>query len=68
MAIGNRGFLPVEAVGRLQETFGSIRRIPLFRKNRCVTRKYCLFWQEEKTAITSRNLQRCCARDRPDFK
>ncbi len=49
MVIGNRGFLPVEAVGKLPEISGTIRRIPLFRRNRRVTRKYCLFWQEERT-------------------
>ena len=49
MVIGNRGFLPVEAVGKLPEVSGAIKRIPLYRKNRRVTRKYCLFWQEERT-------------------
>ena len=49
MVIGNRGFLPVEAVGKLPEVSGSIRRLPLFRKNRRVTRKYCLFWRKERT-------------------
>ena len=49
MVIGNRGFLPVEAVGKLPEVSGTIKRIPLYRKNRRVTRKYCLFWQEERT-------------------
>ncbi|MBR1693711.1 MAG: LysR family transcriptional regulator [Lachnospiraceae bacterium] len=49
MVIGNRGFLPVEAVGKLPEVSGAIRRIPLYRKNRRVTRKYCLFWLEERT-------------------
>ncbi|MBQ8983298.1 MAG: LysR family transcriptional regulator [Lachnospiraceae bacterium] len=49
MVIGNRGFLPVEAVGKLPEVSGSIKRIPLYRKNRRVTRKYCLFWSEERT-------------------
>ena len=49
MVIGNRGFLPVEAVGKLPEVSGAIKRIPRYRKNRHVTRKYCLFWQEERT-------------------
>ena len=49
MVIGNRGFLPVEAVGKLPEVSGSIKRIPLYRKNRRVTRKYCIFWPEERT-------------------
>lgn len=49
MVIGNRGFLPIEAVGRLPEVSGSVKRIPLYRKNRRVTRKYCLFWLEERT-------------------
>ena len=49
MVTGNRGFLPVEAVGKLPEVSGVIKRIPLFRKNRRVTRKYCIFWQEART-------------------
>lgn len=49
MVIGNRGFLPVEAVGKLPEVSGAIRRIPLYRRKRRVTRKYCLFWLEERT-------------------
>ena len=49
MVIGNRGFLPVEVVGKLPEVSGAIRRVPLFRKNCRVTRKYCLFWLEERT-------------------
>ena len=49
MVIGNRGFVPVEAVGKLPEVSGAIRRIPLYRKNRRVTRKYCVFWPEDKT-------------------
>ena len=49
MVIGNRGFLPVEIVGKLPEVSDAIRRIPLYRKKRRVTRKYCLFWLKEKT-------------------
>ena len=49
MVIGNRGFLPVEAVGKLPEISGAIKRVPLYRKNRRVTRKYCIFWPEERT-------------------
>ena len=49
MVIGNRGFLPVEVVGKLPEVSGAIRRVPLYRKNRRVTRKYCVFWPEDKT-------------------
>lgn len=49
MVIGNRGFLPVEVVGKLPEVSGAIKRVPLYRKNRRVTRKYCLFWPEEKS-------------------
>lgn len=50
MVVGNRGFLPIEAVGELPEVSGMIRRIPLYRKNRRLTRKYCLFWQEARTS------------------
>lgn len=48
MVIGGRGFLPVEAVGKLPEVSGSIKRVPLYRKNLRVTRKYCIFWPEER--------------------
>ena len=49
MVIGNRGFLPVEAVGKLPEVSRMIRRIPLYRNNKKVRRKYCLFWQKERS-------------------
>ena len=49
MVIGNRGFLPIEAVGKLPEVSGAIRRIPLYRNGRRVTRKYCLFRKEAGT-------------------
>ena len=49
MVIGNRGFLPIEAVGKLPEVSGAIRRVPLYRRNRRVKRKYCIFWLEERT-------------------
>ena len=49
MVIGNRGFLPAIAVGKLPEVSGAIKRVPLYRKNRRVTRKYCLFWLKERT-------------------
>lgn len=49
MVISNRGFLPVEIVGKLPEVSESIKRVPLYRRNRRVTRKYCLFWPEERT-------------------
>ncbi len=49
MVIGNRGFLPVEAIGRLPEPSAAVTRVPLFRKNRPVMRKYCLFWRKIRT-------------------
>lgn len=49
MVIGNRGFLPAIAVGELPEVSGAIKRVPLYRRNRRVTRKYCLFWLKERT-------------------
>lgn len=45
----NRSFLPAIAVGKLPEVSGAIKRVPLYRKNRRVTRKYCLFWLKERT-------------------
>ena len=49
MVVGNRGFLLLEAIGRLPEAPSSIRRIPLYNKERRLTRKFCLFWQKKWT-------------------
>ena len=49
MVVGSRGFLPIEAVGKLPEVSGTIRRVPLYRRNRRVTRKYCIFWLKERS-------------------
>lgn len=48
MVIGNRGFLPVEAVGKLPDAPSTVTRIPLYRNKRKLKRKYCLFWLQER--------------------
>lgn len=49
MVLSGQGFLPVEGTGQAK-TFGtSLRRVPLFRGEKPVTRTYCLFWKQENT-------------------
>lgn len=49
MAIGNRGFMPNELVGTLMPPSPTIKRMPLFRKNKIIQRNYCAFWPKSKT-------------------
>lgn len=48
MVVGNRGFLVIEAIGKLPAPQGTIKRLPLYRGKRRLTRKYCLFWQKKR--------------------
>lgn len=47
MVAANKGFMPIDDA--YQESTTTIQRIPLFRNNEQLTRKYCLFWKKEKT-------------------
>ncbi len=47
MAVGNRGILPIEAIGSLPPTGTSLCRLPLFRGEMQLTRNYCLFWPQD---------------------
>lgn len=49
MVAGNRGFLPIDGVGTLPPVPSAIRRLPLCRKNEPLRRRYCAFWQKERT-------------------
>lgn len=47
MVLSGQGFLPVEGNGRIAPFVESIRRVPLCRGEKPVTRNYCLFWKKE---------------------
>lgn len=49
MAIGNRGFIPIEAVGTMPPLDGALRRVPLYRGGRRIQRNYCAFWPRDKS-------------------
>ena len=49
LVVSNRGFLPIESVGTLPSEGASVRRLPLYRGERQLTRNYCLFWSKERT-------------------
>lgn len=49
MVIGNRGFLPIEAVGTLAPLVPGIVRIPLFHNGAQLQRNYCAFWKKDRT-------------------
>lgn len=48
LVAGNRGFMPLESVHSLVQAGVSMRRIPLFRNNEAIERKYFAFWKKEK--------------------
>lgn len=47
MAIGGRGFVPLESVGTLPPPQAALTRIPLVRDGEQITRNYCVFWRKE---------------------
>lgn len=49
MAVGNRGFLPVESVGTLPPEGPAIHRLPIYRNGKQILRNYCVFWRKEQT-------------------
>ena len=49
MVIGGQGFMPVEGSGETLNFTTSICRIPLYRGNSQITRKYCLFWKKDNS-------------------
>lgn len=48
LVLGNRGFLPIDAIGNLQEPLNGIKRIPLFEGEKRVQRNYFACWNSEK--------------------
>lgn len=49
MAVGNRGFLPIESVGTLPPESLSARRLPLCREGKQIQRNYCVFWRKDRS-------------------
>ncbi|HIZ55447.1 MAG TPA: LysR family transcriptional regulator [Firmicutes bacterium] len=50
LVISGQGFMPVEGGGEKTIRVGkSICRIPLYRGNTRITRKYCLFWKKDNS-------------------
>ena len=49
MVVGNRGFMPIEKVTESVKVNETIKRIPLYRNNKQITRNYCAFWKKERS-------------------
>ena len=49
MAVGNRGFLPIESIGTLPPVGASIKRLPLCRGDKQLLRNYCIFWSKSNS-------------------
>lgn len=49
LVIGNRGFMPVEGNKDSVKAEDAVRRIPLYRQQVPVQRKYCAFWKKENS-------------------
>ncbi len=50
MVISGQGFLPVEGSSQTTAFGTSIRRVPLCRGEKQISRNYCLFWKKENTS------------------
>ena len=51
MVISNHGFLPVERVGTLPAESAYIRRLPLYRDEAQLERRYCAFWRKGQSSV-----------------
>lgn len=49
MVVSNQGVLPIEGVGASAYFGSGMKRIPLTRKGKPVTRNYCAFWKEDNS-------------------
>ncbi len=49
MVVSQRGFMPIEALGTLTPPAQGIARIPLINKGKPLQRKFCAFWEKERT-------------------
>lgn len=49
LVLGNRGFLPIDAIGKLPEPLSGIKRIPLYQNEKKVQRNYFACWAKENT-------------------
>lgn len=51
LVVSNRGVMPIEGV-KDSAYFGSgIRRVPLYRGGKAMTRNYCAFWKEDNSGF-----------------
>lgn len=48
LVLGNRGFLPIDAIGDLKEPLEGIKRIPLYHHKHRVQRNYFACWSKDK--------------------
>ncbi|WP_334117221.1 LysR family transcriptional regulator [Ligilactobacillus sp.] len=49
LAIGGRGFIPLEEAGELPPPSPGLKRIPLVNGSGRLARNYCFFWRRERT-------------------
>ena len=49
MVLGNRGFLPLENIGTMPPAMPTVKRIPLYRRDKPVKRTICAFWLKKNT-------------------
>lgn len=51
MVVSNRGVMPIEGVGNSAYFGSGIRRVPLYRGSKPLTRNYCAFWKEDNSGF-----------------
>lgn len=65
LVVNNRGFLPIESLGTLPPEGTSIRRLPVFQKDKQLVRNYCAFWRKDQCnndiAAFAETLRQCLA-------
>lgn len=49
MVCGNKGFMPIEEISENYKVNPIIKKIPLYRNNKQITRNYCVFWKKGRT-------------------
>lgn len=49
MVVTGRGVMPVEGAGGDSFFGATIKRIPLLRGDKKITRKYCAFWKKDNS-------------------
>lgn len=49
MVLSNRGFLPIDAIGKLLEPMNGIQRVPLYQNDKRMQRNYFACWEKDNT-------------------